>query len=1502
MLDPHLVNEIQFSLGKKFTLDAACNDSGDNSHVPEHFCSPARSFLDSECRGQFVFMNPPFSQMEEFILHYCQEKSQDPSHTSAVIVVPVWRGAEFNKYLKGMHLLKQCPKGSRIFWAKDAISGERRLMPGIPWAVNIWYDPPKMRPRPASRLLLTKVKNVELGAHRCDTPLDISGVEPQYAERQTIRAVRMLQTQHETAFRGEPRAFGSARECLRTQSPEAEFGAHHTRSISQALAGKNQQARYSMQVVGNFQGAPCRVLFDTGALDAPGFISTRLVEKLQMKSSVKPTGSQEVFAFDGNYSLKSSGILEGRLRMSGVREKVNLHVLDLDDTFDIILGEQYMSTHNCSLCYSEGRILIDSGGKRYSVPTLCTGTDGIPSSCGGFGSGNTKSVAPDIHRLNPARFLRIAQVKRALRTRRKVYFVQVRAGKPDWHNAHDGQADRSPTQGPGHDWYPEQPESEPTVGGADVIERSVIDRLVHRFGDVFQDLPPGSPRERPVAHSIPLVEGAQPFFRRSYRLSPDERAVVQEYVQKLLVNGWIRPSTSPWGAPILLVPKPDGTMRVCVDYRGLNALTVKNRYALPRVDDLLDSLSGAKVFTALDLASGYWQIKISEEDSVKTGFNTHEGHYEWKVLPMGLSNAPATFQHMMNTIFAGKGLGKFVAVYLDDILIYSKSPEEHLQHLEQVFEVLREHSFYCKPSKCHFAKSELKYLGHIVGVDGIKVDPAKIAKVAEWPVPKSVGEVRSFVGLATYFRRFIQGFSTIARPLHALTKHGVAQLSTFPWTASCQAAFEGLKAALTTAPVLRLPNYDKPFEVIADASVHGLGAVLMQDGHPVAYESRKFSPAEYNYDTGEQEMLAVVHALKAFRCYVGSSTFTLVTDHEPLTYFNDQPQISRKHARWYEFLQMFSFQWEHRPGRINVADPLSRMPHQGQISGGFRLSTLHRHVLFATTRRTARAQGDTADLCSERVAAAKEVVEGSERVAANLQQSLVQVSPEVSERVAAGLQGAPVGSAHDAFLSTVRDAYADDPSYADESFVSANELTRESDLWWRGQALAVPNANNLHAQCLSNCHDSQFGGHFGVAKTRKLACRLYWWPGIRKDVEHHVQHCLTCQRNKAPNHAPHGELHPLPIPEELWESIAIDFIVKLPQTPRKHDSILVVVDRLSKYAIFTPCSEKVDSEGLVRLLEEKVVACNGFPKSIVSDRDTRVTAKFFQEWCKKYSIEHKTTTAYHSRGNGQVERFNLTLENYLRSYVNTGMDDWDELLPVAQLAINSSHQESTGTTPFYLNHGRHAWMPGVTFKRAGLSGSENSEQRLQLRTAWKDAERIQALQKARGCLHAAQHKVKAQFSKGRKPMEFEVGQRVLLSVKNLRFKGLNCPKFMPRFIGPFTIEEKVGSVSYKLSLPPTMKVHPIFHAELLKEYKGDAVTPPHHYECEDGTVLYEVDRVADVHGHGHRRRYLIQWTGYGREFDSWEPRAQLLVDCPQLIEEFDAERDDKLRSKRRRVS
>jgi hypothetical protein len=328
------------------------------------------------------------------------------------------------------------------------------------------------------------------------------------------------------------------------------------------------------------------------------------------------------------------------------------------------------------------------------------------------------------------------------------------------------------------------------------------------------------------------------------------------------------------------------------DYRYLNKITIKNRYPLPRIDDLLDSISGMKYFTSLDLTSGYYQIRITEEDVLKTAFQTPFGLYQFKVLTFGLTNAPSTFQSVMNDMLRPY-VGKFVVVYLDDILIFSKTAEEHRSHLRQVLQTLRENQFYANPKKCDFMKEEVSFLGHRLSANGLKVDPEKVRAVADWKVPKDVHGVRSFLGLANYFRRFRQGYSKMVVPLTDLTRKDMR----FIWTSECQEAFKKVKHALTNAPVLAPPELGKPFEVVLDASGVGLGAVLLQVGRPVAFKSRKLSPGEQNYTVTEQEMLGVVHALKTWRCYLEGSDFTVVTDHCPNTFFDTRVNLSRRQAR-----------------------------------------------------------------------------------------------------------------------------------------------------------------------------------------------------------------------------------------------------------------------------------------------------------------------------------------------------------------------------------------------------------------------------------------------------------------------------------------------------------------------------------------------------------------------------------------------------------------------------
>ena len=490
-----------------------------------------------------------------------------------------------------------------------------------------------------------------------------------------------------------------------------------------------------------------------------------------------------------------------------------------------------------------------------------------------------------------------------------------------------------------------------TSGPKRLIAEARLKHLLGKYGKVFKDLPDGLPPDRGIQHTINLTENKTPF-RHPYRLSPAELEEAKKQIADLLAKGFIQPSQSPFGAPILFVQKKDGSLRMCIDYRALNNITSRNRYPLPNIADLLDRFSGATVFSSLDLASGYHQIRISEEDVPKTAFTTPFGHYEFRVLSFGLTNAPATFQAVMNRLFGH--LHQFCVVYLDDILIFSKTPEEHEQHLSAVLQILEREGLYAKLKKCEFNKAELLYLGHIIGRDGIKVDPAKISCIKDWPRPSNVHELRSFLGLANYFRKFVMAFSVRAAALTKLT----GKNSKFTWTEACEQSFEGLKQDLTTSPVLASPDLSKPFEVVTDACGEGIGAVLLQEGRPIAFESRKLTDPETRYTTTEQELLASIHAMTVWRCFLEGQpreNVTLVTDHHPNTCLPTQPSMNRRQARWSEFLQRFNFNWIYRPGRQNVADPVSRMPLIGdrQTSMASQVASYH---LGALTSPASAAQ------------------------------------------------------------------------------------------------------------------------------------------------------------------------------------------------------------------------------------------------------------------------------------------------------------------------------------------------------------------------------------------------------------------------------------------------------------------------------------------------------------------------------------------------------------------
>ena len=497
-------------------------------------------------------------------------------------------------------------------------------------------------------------------------------------------------------------------------------------------------------------------------------------------------------------------------------------------------------------------------------------------------------------------------------------------------------------------------------------------KLRAKYADVTPDeLPAIQAGEAPLDRNgagpfkIELRPGAQPTGRYGPRMTAADTVTAGEMLRELLAKGFIRPSKSPWGSPMFLVDKPDGSKRMVIDYRALNAQTVRNRYPLPRVDELFDQLQGAAYFSKIDLRTGYWQIRVDAADVEKTAFTSRHGHYEWLVLPMGLTNAPAAFMALMEDTFRAE-LDKFVVTFLDDILVYSRTFEEHERHLEVVFQRLRDKQLYAKLSKCQFFRAEVEFLGHFVGRAGVRMVEGKVAAVEEWPRPTCQKEVEQFIGLAGYYRRFIAGFSKIAAPLSALcgtvrkTKGGTAgrkpPKKAFAWGDAQEAAFEALKRAVASAPCLALPDESKPFVLHCDASGYATGAVLMQEHEggmrPIAFLSKKMSEAETRYPVHEQELLAILNALKAWRHYLGGRHFTVLTDHQSLQYVETSAMATPRQMRWAAQMSEFDFSIKYARGETNVAaDALSR----GAAGGAGAEAQQQRRLLAASISEQAQA-------------------------------------------------------------------------------------------------------------------------------------------------------------------------------------------------------------------------------------------------------------------------------------------------------------------------------------------------------------------------------------------------------------------------------------------------------------------------------------------------------------------------------------------------------------------
>jgi transposase InsO family protein len=909
----------------------------------------------------------------------------------------------------------------------------------------------------------------------------------------------------------------------------------------------------------------------------------------------------------------------------------------------------------------------------------------------------------------------------------------------------------------------------------------------------------------PWDHAIDLEPGTSPRFFPTYKLTETEKQALKEFVRENLRLGRIRPSQSSAGYPVLFVPKKNGKLRLCIDYRQLNSITKKDRYPLPLISEIQDRIGNAQVFTKIDLRWAYHQIRIKEGDEWKGAFRTSEGLFEPTVLQFGFTNAPATFQRRINSVL-GEHLDEFVMAYLDDIVIYSDSEEEHEKHVEWVLEKLHQENIPVAIEKCEFHTKKTDFVGFIIEPGQISMDPKKIEAIVNWKDPESVTGLRSFLGFCNYYRRFIAKWSKEIEPFTRMTKKN----EPWNWDNEKSKLFREVKEKFTEEPILKIYRPELPTKVETDSSDFALGACLLQKHgevwHPVAYYSRKMTPPELNYDIYNKELLGIVVALKEWRAFLQGTKepFVVKTDHKNLTSFLTTKELNRRQVRWAEMLAEYHFEIEHVRGTDNArADALSR----------------------------------------------KEELQGNEKVSGALLREDTDGRIRYNHPQLSGTHEAPVSS----WTQRIQEAQSEDPDSEDYANREATYIPR-----------------NIAKEFVENFHQGLTQGHNGATALVRRLGKEYIVHGVHALARQVTRECPDCQRNKFTRHKPYGLLQPVETPSGPWKIVSWDFITKLPKskdpvTGQLHDAVLVIVDKLTKWGYFIAVTEEISAEDVARIYVKEVFARHGSPEKIISDRDPRFVAAFWEVFLAEQGIRAATSTAYHPQTDGQTERLNQTLEQYLRHYVNYAQNNWSGLLPVAQFAYNATPQEGIGMSPFKANYG---YDPATSLTpRQAKKTSEDAKERVEeLMTLHRELCKSAKL---------VQERMKLYYDKKRSEgPDLKEGDKVWLLHKN--FKSRRPSRKLDHVkLGPYKVLTKVSDLTYKLDLPAKMKIYPVQHVAMLEPANGDTEPPLYEMETYRGQEEdeWDVQRIINHEEVDDQLWYEVKWVGYDET--TWEPKENL---------------------------
>ena len=953
--------------------------------------------------------------------------------------------------------------------------------------------------------------------------------------------------------------------------------------------------------------------------------------------------------------------------------------------------------------------------------------------------------------------------------------------------------------------------------------------LLTRFKEVFSESSNFSKKE--IEHTIDLEPHSKAHHARPYRLTPKETKELQLLIQDLLSKNFISPSTSPFASPVLLVRKPDGTYRLVVDYRVLNSHTIKENFPLPIIEDLLAKIGRASWFSTLDLMSGYYQISVREEDQPKTAFVTPFGKYQFKVMPFGLTNAPSTFCRYMSTVL---GDLPFVAVYLDDILIFSKTREEHEYHIIQVLERLQSAKLIAKVSKCHFFKRQVTFLGHELDETGFYPRKEKLNAIKNFPEPKTKKEAQSFLGLITFYRKFIDHCSSKSQPINKFISDDEV-----PWGPDQHTAFELLKNDLTNPPLLVRPHEDGHYRLTTDASKLGYGAVLEELDETkkvigvVGYFSKSLLKSHHNYTTSDLELQAVVSALSFFRYILHGRRFELCTDHSALLSIKSQKRPIDRIARQLGFLSEFDFDIGHIPGKTNyTADALSR---------NF-IEPIHVSNIV-DIQNTAENNDWWPDLLKDEL----------------LVPIILTLQPDTDVTF--------ISEASEELVRNQVKKYKKTPNFITKFKIANNQLLYQPITQLNDTArICVP--HNRITEILKLVHDSELtGGHFGTYATFLKATQHFYWPGQFKDIHKYVTSCLTCQKSKGATLTT-GPLQQLPIPANRWETIGIDFITGLPPTEQGNDMIFTVVDHLTRRAHFIPTSTTASSRDSLALLFEHVFKLHGFPKTLVSDRDIRFTSSYYKEVCKRLGIKLAMSSSNHPQTNGLTERLNGTIGSLLKKYCSENFRNWDKDLPQLEFTYNNTPHSSIGTTPFIADLGYTPHIPMlITANRINSTNDSavdfvQKQQAILLRT-----QDLMASHQMTQELHANRLSTHTDI-------QYEVGDYVLLN-REAYYSGGKYWKIQPIFVGPFQIVKKINDAAFELDLPFQRKLHRVINKCWFKKLQLRDGMYPKQPPRTPQELINRIKEITGIVG------YSEQDKVYYGTFQDVDP--QLVTEIPEEI-------------------